>query len=240
MNVDPFRKLLFRQVSKYFDSFILVNSQDSEWEKFISRKHISNIKVIPNGIASNLRIPVPVNSTDREIWVIGTISRLEPERLPWSFLEVFAKIDVLLPDRCRFILAGEGSAKDELKKLAKRAGIHEKISMPGLIYDPTLVLSELDIYIALNIDGHTGIAGLEAVLAGIPVVGIQLSPTYLDGEVDWIWSNQDTTAVAQKIVEYIENPHNLSAVIGLQHSKVFDEYSVHQMMENYLQIYKNK
>ena len=239
MNIDPIRKAFYRQVSRYFDSFVLVG-QDAGWEKFISRKRVSNITIIPNGITNHAKTPITRDFEDRAIWTVGTISRLEAERTPWLFLEVFAELNILLPGRCHFILAGEGTERNTLTKLARHLGIQETLEMPGLILDPNSVFSEIEIYITLNMDGNTGIAGLEAVLAGVPVVGVQLSEMYLDGGNDWIWSNQNPKIVAKKIVEYIQNPMELTHIQKYQMKRALENYSVKNMVDGYLLIYSSE
>jgi hypothetical protein len=109
--------------------------------------------------------------------------------------------------------------------------------MPGLIYDPSLVFNKIDLYITLNMDSHTGIAGLEAVFAGIPVIGIQLSPSYRDGETDWIWSHQNLSVVAHKVVEYLSNPSQTLEVVKEQNTKIVLDFSVGKMTKEYLIVY---
>lgn len=236
MDIDPVRKLLYRKASKYFDSFILIGL-DVEWKSFISQKKNSNVKVIRNGLASNLIPPTTRNSNSQRLFVVGTISRLELERKPSLFLEVFNQINNLIPNRCRFILAGAGSQYGSLLNLAESLGVSKELSMPGLILDARDVLEEIDVYISLNTEEVTGIAGLEAVLAGKPVIGIQLSQTYSQGEYDFIWSNQDLSRVARQVVNYLENPSESLRAKTLQFNKVSIEYSVERMRDEYLLIY---
>jgi glycosyltransferase involved in cell wall biosynthesis len=237
MDIDPLRKIFYRKVSKYFASFILVG-QDSEWEKFIARKINSNIKIIPNGLDCAAIQPTSKDSEGEKLFVVGTISRLELERKPALFLEVFNHINTLIPDRCRFILAGSGSQYNSLINFAKDLGISQKISMPGLILDANAVFKEIDVYVSLNMDENTGIAGLEAVLAGKPVIGIQLSPTYLLRESDLTWSDQDPSRIADQVVKYLQNPSVANGVKTRQFKQVCTDYSVERMRDDYLQVYR--
>ena len=112
--------------------------------------------------------------------------------------------------------------------------------MPGLVHNPNEFLDSLDVYIALNVESITGIAGLEAVFAGVPVVGIQLSQNYENGPNDWIWSSQDPLIVAQKIVEYVKNPTQLATIAEGQYKIASETFSVEHMRDSYLALYATK
>ena len=109
-----------------------------------------------------------------------------------------------------------------------------------MVQTPNDFLDSLDLYITLNVEAITGIAGLEAVYAGIPVVGIQLSKNYENGSEDWIWSSQDSMALAQKIVEWFKDPTQLATVAQKQYKIASEIFSVERMRDNYLSLYSTK
>ena len=172
------------------------------------------------------------------VQTIGTISRLESERKPWLFLEVFAEVQKLVDFEVHIIIGGEGPERESLKKLAERLNLSKNLTMPGLVQDPRAVLVTLDLYIALNVEETTGIAGLEAVFAGIPVIGIQLSQKYKRGKEDWIWSDQDPQVVGREIATRLKSPKLLQVIAASQFSMANEKYSVIRMRNDYLSLYR--
>jgi glycosyltransferase involved in cell wall biosynthesis len=235
MSVAYSRRLLSERLSYFFDEFVLM-AQDAHWRKFMIKSKKKNISVIANGISAN---PVIKNFSARvnHVMTIGTISRMHPERKPWLFLETFRFIRAFGNLDCRFVLGGEGVERAKLEMLSRLFGLEDTLSMPGLVADSTEFLSTIDLYITLVIEDVTGIAGLESVFSGVPVIGIQLSPTYENGPHDWIWSSPDRAEVARKALEYLEDPSSLSLLAKAQIEVARDRYSVEQMRNSYLLLY---
>ena len=229
-------KVMNEKLSSFFNDFVLM-AEDDAWRQFAENKGRKNIVVIPNGVSIKTTGTGPAPRKDKPFWTVGTISRLKAERKPWLFLETFSEILESMDGKVRFVIGGEGPERISLSALSEKLGLNESLTMPGLVHDPLEILNNLDIYITLNVEGITGIAGLEAVFAGIPVVGIQLSPTYRTGAVDWIWSDHDPKLVAQKIVELLSDNKKLERVRQDQFLVANRDYSINRMRDEYLKIY---
>ena len=232
-------RIINERLSYFFDVFALM-AQDAQWRNFISVKKRTNIQIVVNGISANMWTNRVKQPNRQSSWTIGTISRLQAERKPWLFLEVFSQVHKSTNGDGRFILGGEGPERETLTALSEKLELSENLSMPGLVLDPKTILEDLDLYVGLNVEEITGIAGLEAVFSGVPVIGIQLSPTYTNGANDWIWSNQDPLIVARRIVEYLKNPDQLSALAEEQYKAATEKFSVECMRDNYLSLYTPK
>jgi glycosyltransferase involved in cell wall biosynthesis len=230
-------RILNENLSYFFDAFVLM-ALDMQWRSFISSRNRNNVSIIFNGVTPNSLKNVEKRYAKRNYWTVGTISRLHSERKPWLFLEIFENVKKLRSDEVKFVLGGEGSEWNSLVKQSEKLGLKESLLMPGLIREPKSILDTLDVYVTLNIEEITGIAGLEAIFAGIPVVGIQLSASYTNGANDWIWSNHDTMVVAQKIVELLSNPTQLAAIADKQFKIASEKYTVEVMCNSYLSLYK--
>ena len=239
VGVGAFPRILNERLSYFFDFFVLM-AQDAKWRNFIRDKSRKNVLLIANGISTNMvgskSRPSPKNGS----WKIGTISRLQAERKPWLFLETFANIQSLKREPIEFILGGDGPERESLVRQSEKLGLTTSLIMPGMVQTPNDFLDSLDLYITLNVEAITGIAGLEAVYAGIPVVGIQLSKNYENGSEDWIWSSQDSMALAQEIDEWFKDPTQLATVAQKQYKIASEIFSVERMRDNYLSLYSTK
>ena len=230
------RRILNERLSYFFDAFALM-AQDAQWRNFISAKRRKNFQVVTNGIsASTWESKIKPQKVDR-FWTIGTISRLQKERKPWLFLEVFAHLDKITNGNVHFVLGGEGPERENLERLSKKLKLTKNLSMPGLIHEPHELLGYLDVYVGLNVEEITGIAGLEAVFSGIPTVSIQLSPNYTRGASDWIWSDQDPQKVAAELARMLEKPKNLSKIARNQYVVANRDYSISRMRDDYVNLY---
>jgi glycosyltransferase involved in cell wall biosynthesis len=238
VGTSTFTKLINEKLSGFFDAFVLMAIDDA-WRDFIKRKKARrNIHIVVNGIDPKSFSTGSPSLTRRSIHTVGTISRLQAERKPWLFLQTFAKIQELTKTQCRFIIGGEGPERTRLESIVEELRLGPTLSMMGFIQSPIKFLESLDLYVSLNVEDVTGIAGLEAVFSGIPVVGIQLSQSYVCGPNDWIWSNQDPNKVAQKIVTILGDPKELKDLSDRQYKIAHERYSIMTMSNKYLMIYR--
>jgi glycosyltransferase involved in cell wall biosynthesis len=242
-------RMINETFSVFFDSFVLM-AIDDQWRNFIDKKNRKNIEVIRNGISPFSPPNFKLNLSDaqrskfeqapiKHVPVIGTISRLQSERKPWLFLEVFAEVQRLMDCEVHFILGGEGPEREALKQLADDFKLTKCLSMPGLVQDPYAFLVALDLYVTLNVEETTGIAGLEAVFAGVPVIGIQLSQKYSRGKNDWIWSDEDPKIVGRQIAKYLMDSKQLPVIANSQFTLAKEKYSIDRMLDEYLNLYSN-
>jgi glycosyltransferase involved in cell wall biosynthesis len=99
------------------------------------------------------------------------------------------------------MIGGDGPLLQDLKITAKSQNFDVENIFVGQIESAEKFLQQIDIYVSLNTGSVTGIAGLEAVFSGIPVVALQTLPDYITKHSDWIYSSYTPTEVAIKIHE---------------------------------------
>ena len=234
MGISTFTRRLNERLSLHFDAFILM-ALDSTWRNLIESKGQRNISVIRNGIS----ISPATCYKPQENFTVGTISRLQKARRPELFLELFSEIDRKSSGRVNFVLAGAGPELSSLLDLANALGIADRLSLPGMVLDAGEVFSNLDLYISLNVEENTGIAGLEAIAFGLPVIGIQLVNDYKTTDEDWIYSSHDLVDLSDKIWFLLNNQHLSIPLKQAQHRVLVEEYSSTKMYSSYMEIYLN-
>jgi glycosyltransferase involved in cell wall biosynthesis len=239
VDISRTRRIMNERLSYFFDVFALM-AIDAQWRKFISVKKSSNVHIVVNGISPTSWNSKKKFAIEKPIRTIGTISRLQSERKPWLFLDVFSQVYDFTNGQVRFILGGDGPERENLTALSERLKLSDNLSMPGLIQDPKTFLESLDLYVGLNVEKITGIAGLEAIFSGIPIVSIQLSPTYTNGANDWIWSDQDPGMIAEEIARLLKNPNELVKIAKDQHIVAVRDYSIERMRDSYLSHYSRE
>jgi L-malate glycosyltransferase len=104
-----------------------------------------------------------------ECMVIGTAGRLDPVKRLDIFLDAVKQIDSIRPDM-RFVIAGEGTEERELRSLAHRLGLQDRLLFLGHRDDVYDVLRALDIFVLCSDHEGLPMALLEALYLGVPVV----------------------------------------------------------------------
>lgn len=143
------------------------------------------ITVIPNGVdLAALRFSPSVRAevraelgVDEGTVVVGAVGRLEPEKRLDVALRALAPR--LRAGRSLLLVVGEGRLRPELEALAAELGVGAAVRLLGARRDVPRLLAAMDVLVSPSRDETFGLAVVEAVAAGLPVVYGQ-SPA-LDG-----------------------------------------------------------
>ena len=125
-----------------------------------------------------------------------------------TFLAACRNVHALVPDSA-FVLAGEGELIDSLKQLATSLGIAEDTFFTGRCENVNEVLAISDVCVLSSIAEGFPNAILEYMGAGRPVVATDVGGTreaVRDGETGFLVPARDPEAMAQRIVELLNNP----------------------------------
>lgn len=229
------------------DAFVLI-ADDKFWSAF-SLSHPKLItSVIPNGVVNPARNPVSeahklayrreIGVPDQCGLVVGAVGRLEADRRPWAYLPVFAQIARECGPDVHFVLAGGGAALDRMKTGVVEHRLEGRVHLPGMVLDPALPLSIMDLYIGINVGAITGLAGMEAALTGVPVVAMQWVDGYQSTADDWIWSSSDGAEVAQRACELLRSSVARKTLAAKQKSHVELHRTVEIMAQAYYAVYQ--
>ncbi|NLZ39322.1 MAG: glycosyltransferase family 4 protein [Firmicutes bacterium] len=147
----------------------------SEWlaSKLISMLKIKKerINVIPNGVGTTTKNPLPPLTLPfpEETVLVGTVARLAPQKGVETFIRAAA---ILLPHfpHARFVVAGSGPLLLTLRQLAKQLGLNEYLLFLGHCEQINSLLAKLTVFVLPSLSEAQGIAVLEAMAAGCPVV----------------------------------------------------------------------
>jgi 1,2-diacylglycerol 3-alpha-glucosyltransferase len=140
------------------------------------------IEVIPTGVdferfrRGDGRRARRAQGIPEEAFVVGSVSRLEPEK-NWDFLARTAARYLKEEPRAHFLAVGDGELAGAIRAAFRRAGVADRLHAPGTLEGQPLV----DAYHAMDVfafASHTETQGLvvtEAMAAGLPVVAIAAS-----------------------------------------------------------------
>jgi glycosyltransferase involved in cell wall biosynthesis len=136
------------------------------------------IQVIPNGIdvdalAFDAEARTRVRSAlgiPEDAYVVGGVGRLEAGK---QFDALVTAIGPILGAGQRLVLVGEGRERERLAQLAKGAAVGHRVIFTGERADIGALLSAMDLFVSPSGDETFGVAVLEALAAGLPVLYVQ-------------------------------------------------------------------
>lgn len=138
----------------------------------------ARVPVIPNCIAEGADAPVAEDALRGFRALMGVpedaplvlgVFRLSPEKRPFLFLEVFARLSRHFP-RAHALICGHGSMQDAVRRRAAELGVADRVNVLGGVRNVPLVMRASDVL--LHVAEHEGMpnALLEAQAVGLPVV----------------------------------------------------------------------
>ncbi len=140
--------------------------------------------------------------------IIGTVTRLREEKGNAYLIEAAAEVLRQEPETT-FVLIGDGPLRDSLQQQAQELGIGEKVLFTGFVTDVHAALAALDIVVLPSLREGFGLALVEAMAAGKPVVA-----TKVGGMIELARHERsalmvyeaDSPALAQAILRLIREP----------------------------------
>lgn len=203
----------------------------------------AEVQVLPNGLTLPPRAPRPERAHHEPVRII-CVSRLVPRKRPEALLRAFARLDERIgaqrAARCRLVFVGNGPLFDDLRALAQRLGVAERVEWKGWC-SPDEVQAELrgaDIFALPTRKEAFGLAALEAAAVGLPVVTMRSSGAAelftpgVDGMV--ASSDEDLTLALAKL---IEDP-GLRARLGDRARFLAERYDWSGVLDRTLQLYR--
>jgi glycosyltransferase involved in cell wall biosynthesis len=210
--------------------------------EFLPRRRI---KVIYNGIQplevdSGLvdRLRAELN-LDSDVFVMGTVARLDPVKNQAMMLEAFARVHGQHP-KTRLVIVGDGPERQKLEDKAATLGVAESVIFTGFSETPALYLALMDLFLLSSDSEGTSMTLLEAMSLGLPVVATSAggTPEIVDhGVTGMLAPVGDCHAFASGIEALLSNPEQLEAQGAAGRVKFEKHYSVGSMARQYLECY---
>jgi len=175
-----FRKRLSRRIFSSWGKNIIAVS-DSVKNHLISDfgRKASSVSVIYNGIdtirylrkdklsVSGLKEKLHIAPTAP---VIGIIARLSDVKGHCYLLQAMKDVLAQIP-QATLLIVGEGRMYDQLLELTKKLEIEKNVVFMPQVCDTAEVLSIMDVFVMPSLQEGLGLALMEAMAAGLPVVG---------------------------------------------------------------------
>jgi len=208
-----------------------------------------------NGVIESSKITVVHNgiNTDRFVHqcgsdgavVVGTVGHLAPIKGQDVFVRAAALISAQRGD-VRFVVIGEDKSsqmvyRKSLERLVDELGLSAIINMPGWCDDIPAVLSSLTLFVSAARSEPFGLAIVEAMAAGLPVIATASEGALEiieDGLTGKIVPAGDPEALAQAINDLLDNPLECSRLGRNAQLAAGQRYSLQRMASDTEQVYR--
>jgi len=196
----------------------------------------ANAVVIYPGIdVSQWIVPRPAH----EGVVIGVACRLELIKGVEYLLKALALLASKFPE-VRLEIAGDGSLRATLEQRSQELGLADKVRFLGWRNDLPEVMAGWDIVAMPSLDEGFGMAALDGMAAGLPVVATAvggLRELIEDGITGRLVHPGKPDELAQRLRELIEDRGVHEAMGRAGRRRALDHFSIDQMVERTLTVY---
>lgn len=173
--------------------------------------------------------------------VVGTVARLIPEKGIQYFLESAVQIkNARKGQPIGFLIVGDGPFRPVLEKQAQRLDLGQQVFFTGYKEEIKELLSIVDIFVLPSLSEGLGIALLEAMAMGKPVIGSQVGgiPEVIQPGVNgYLFPPADFICLTEAILQLVDNPLARFRM-GQEGRRIVEEkFSLQKMVESIEDLY---
>lgn len=169
------------------------------------------VEVIPNSVDvarfrpsedRNLRCAVTAPGE----FVLSHVSNFRPVKRVADVVRIFAGVAAAVP--ARLLLAGDGPDIGAAREAAEACGVAERVHFLGEQEDVERVYQASDLFLLPSEHESFGLAALEALACGVPVVGCRsggLPEVVRDGETGFLVEDGEVDVAVRRCLELLRN-----------------------------------
>jgi L-malate glycosyltransferase len=203
------------------------------------------IKVIPNFIDNSLFVSsepmLPCqksNFAEKHEKILIHVSNLRKVKRVEDVIEVFYRVQKEIPSQ--LIIVGEGPEWNNAEKLVLKYGLSDKVKSVGWVRNLYSILCVSDLFILPSAEESFGLAALEAMAAGLPVISSNtggIPEVNIDGETGYTCRVGDVDTMAKKSIQLLKN-QNLYQTFVKNAKEQAQKFDVKNVLQAYEILYK--
>lgn len=225
---------LDRFVTRRFDAVASVSEAVGSFLRDEYRLPRSRVVTIRNGWEGEPRLDVPKAPSPTVI----TIGNLRPEKGHSILLRAFALVLERIPD-ARLTVVGEGPERGALERLTDELGLRSGVNFTGATEEIWGLLGPAHVFALPSHVEQLGIAALEAMAAGVPVVASDVggvSEIVIHETTGLLVPAGDPVALASSLLDLLTQPDKARAM-GQRARLSVREMTMDKMSAAYLALY---
>lgn len=204
------------------------------------------VEVIPNFVDTTRYMPFAGNvCCDRRKFarpdeaVLMHVSNFRPAKRVPDVVEIFAK--VRKERKAKLLLIGDGPEMPRVVEKAQALGIQEEVVYLGKQDPLEHLLGIADVFLMPSETESFGLAGLEAMACGVPVVGSRiggLPELVVHGECGYLEPMGDTEAMAKRVLELLGDRDKLAAFGANARERTVEHFEARNIVPLYERYYR--
>lgn len=170
--------------------------------------------------------------------IISHISNFRPVKRVQDVLEIFIRIRKVIP--AKLLLVGDGPERSRIEKMAMDQGVGDDVICIGKIKNPVEPLLISDLFLLPSETESFGLAALEALAAGVPVVASDSGgiPEVVDhGNSGFLAPVGDVPQMAKYALQLLQNPERMAKARKMAKARA-SEFQIQKILPVYEEIYQ--
>ena len=197
--------------------------------------------ILPRVVYHGIGLPNHASRVTRDdpAIVLGVASRLVPVKGLIYLLRAVALLRRELP-HVRVEVAGSGTHAGQLQREAEMLGLGDTVAFVGWQRDIWPWLARWDVFVQPSLDEGFGMAPLEAMAAGLPVVATRvggLPELVEDGRTGYLVPPADAPALAARLHDLASSAERRHVMGSAARTRVRDYFSAERMTADWVSIY---
>jgi glycosyltransferase involved in cell wall biosynthesis len=193
------------------------------------------VSVVPNGWGGQAQQTTLAAAPP----TVVCVANFRPEKGHEVLVQAFSKVTRRVAD-ARLVLVGSGPTEANVRAHVRRLGLEESVVFTGTLSDIWPELARADVFALASWFDTFGIAALEAMAAGLPVVTTSvagLRDIVQHGRTGWLVPPGDQEELAHRLVQLLTDPV-LRRSMGQAAREVAATKSEASMADKYYDLYK--
>ena len=174
--------------------------------------------------------------------VIGTIGRLDTQKGIEYFLAMAANLHQRVPE-AHFLIVGDGCKREEYEALTRQYQLEEHVTFTGYRTDIPQCIAAMDVFVLASLLEPFGLVLAEAMMMERPVVATLIGgiPEVVeDGVTGYLVPAYDGDALAEKVLNYLQNPDLATAHGKTGRANVLKRFSIERLMQEIHALYRQE
>jgi L-malate glycosyltransferase len=205
------------------------------------------IEVIPNFVDTERYAPIRDRAHPRALFadlaetepVLIHASNFRPVKRIGDVLAIFGEVNRQRP--CRLLLIGDGPERSQAERWVRELGLEARVLFLGKQDSFVELLASADVFLLPSEQESFGLAALEALSCGVPVVASDVGgvPELVDsGETGYLAPVGDVRAMADRVLSLVGDPARWRAFSQRARQRVLERFQLGPAMERYEALYR--
>lgn len=225
---NAFCRSLVNKNLRYADAIACTSHAMAEQTRAVMGSPEEPITVTPFGVDTSLFFPAQYKSQNARP-VIGIVKYLEPIYDIGLLIKAFALVFDAADTKPILLIYGSGSMKESLYNLVESLGIKESVSFYDTIPNTQVpsALRKFDIFVNCSKQESFGVAVVEAMACGLPVVVTNTEgfrEVVNDGVTGIIIKDREPQSLANALLKLLKNPQMREKMGKQGRRRVLEKY----------------